>query len=95
LEAGHGEEALQVCQRHAGSIHLLLSDVVMPGLIGAPLVERVRALRPAVKVLFMSGYTDDVIGDRGMLGSDVLFLQKPFTPEVLIEKVRDALKSPD
>jgi signal transduction histidine kinase len=94
LEAGCGEEALQVCQRYAGSIHLLLSDVVMPGLIGAPLVERVRALRPAVKVLFMSGYTDDVIGDRGMLGPGVLFLQKPFTPEVLIEKVHEALKSP-
>jgi CheY-like chemotaxis protein len=94
LEAGCGEEALQVCQQHPGSIHLLLSDVVMPGLIGAPLVERVRALRPAVKVLFMSGYTDDVIGDRGMLGPGVLFLQKPFTPEVLIEKVHEALKSP-
>lgn len=93
LEAGHGEEALQVCQQYAGSIHLLLSDVIMPGLIGAPLVERVKALRPSVKVLFMSGYTDDVIGDRGMLGPGVLFLQKPFTPQALIEKIHDVLRS--
>lgn len=93
LEADRGDEALRVCRQHAGPIHLLLSDVVMPGLTGAPLLEQAKALRPDLKVLFMSGYTDDAISQEGVLRSGFSFIQKPFMPATLIQKVRDVLQS--
>jgi len=93
LEADRGEEALRVCRQHAGPIHLLLSDVVMPGLTGAPLSEQAKALRPALKVLFMSGYTDDAISQEGVLRSGFSFIQKPFMPAALLQKIRDVLQT--
>jgi two-component system cell cycle sensor histidine kinase/response regulator CckA len=95
LEAGRGEDALRLCRQHAGPIHLLLTDVVMPGLTGAPLSEQAKALRPDLKVLFMSGYTDDAISQEGVLRSGFSFIQKPFMPAALLQKIRDVLQSPD
>ncbi len=91
IEAREPAEALSVCKQHPEQIHLLLTDVVMPKMNGRQLAERVKALRPTVKVLFMSGYTDDAILRHDVLGSDVAFLQKPFTPDSLTRKVREVL----
>ncbi len=93
LEARHGEEALRVCEREKGAIHLLVSDVVMPGLGGRQLAERLRAVHPEMKVLYLSGYTDDAVVRHGVLEAEVNFLQKPFTPAALAHKVREALDS--
>jgi len=91
LEAAEGMEALRVSQEHASEIHLVLTDVVMPGMGGKVLVSRIRETRPKIKALFISGYTDDAISHHGILDSDVAFLQKPFTLEGLVRKVRDVL----
>ncbi len=93
LEAGDGEEALKVSRAHEDHIHLLLTDVVMPRMSGKVLADRLQALRPETKVLFMSGYTDNAIIRHGTLGPDVNFMQKPFTPELLTQRVRRALDS--
>ncbi|MFC1975367.1 GAF domain-containing protein [Chloroflexota bacterium] len=95
LEAGHGQEALRVSEQYDGPIHLLLTDIVMPGgLGGRELAERLTSLRPETKVLYMSGYTDDTIIHHGVLDSDITFLQKPFSPTVLSRKVREVLDEP-
>jgi len=91
LEAGHGKEALQTLEQHAGSIHLLLTDVVLPGLSGYKLWEQVKALHPASGVLFMSGYADETIRQYGDVDRDFLHIKKPFPPAVLGQKVREAL----
>jgi len=91
LEAQHGEEALQTLEQHAGSIHLLLTDVVMPGVSGYKLWEQVKALQPASGVLFMSGYADETIMQYGDGDRDFLHIKKPFPPAVLGQKVREAL----
>jgi PAS domain S-box-containing protein len=91
LEAGEGTAALETARRHAGPIHLLLTDVVMPGLSGVDLAARVAALRPDTKVLFMSGYTDDATVRHGLAQEGGHFLQKPFTPDALARKLREAL----
>jgi CheY-like chemotaxis protein len=93
LEASDGAEALKLSERLEGPIDLLLTDVVMPGIGGRPLAEMLRAARPAVKVLFLSGYTDDAVMRHGISHSEVAFLQKPFTPATLAAKVREALDS--
>jgi PAS domain S-box-containing protein len=94
LEARNGREALVLCERHEGRIDLVATDVVMPEMNGRMLVERLAAQRPAVRVLFMSGYTDDDMLRRGIVDPRMAFLQKPFTPEVLATKVREVLNSP-
>ena len=92
LEAGYGKEALRVAERHAGPIHLLITDVVMPqGMGGRQVAEAVRALHPEARVLFVSGYTDDAVVRHGILEANTNFLQKPFTPASLTQKVREVL----
>jgi DNA-binding NtrC family response regulator len=90
LEAS-GLEALHLGGEYSGCIHLLLTDVVMPKINGRELAARLTSLRPEIKVLYMSGYTDDVIVDQGILQEDIAFLQKPFTPSSLVQKVRTVL----
>lgn len=90
-EAGNGGEALAVLTKHPEQFHLLLTDVVLPGMAGRELAEHVLRLRPGIKVLFASGYTDDVILQRQLIARDVALLQKPFTAESLSRKVRSVL----
>jgi PAS domain S-box-containing protein len=91
LEAGDGAAAEVLAARHDGPIHLLLTDVVMPGLSGSHLAQRIAALRPAIRVLYMSGYTDDAIVHMDVLAKGIAFLEKPFAPEVLARRVREVL----
>ena len=91
LEAGNGREALLLSEAHRGEIHLLLTDVVMPKINGRELSERIRLLRPGLRILYMSGYTDDAIFRHGILEDGIPFLQKPFSPEALARKVREVL----
>ena len=94
LEARHGSEAEQICREVENPIHLVLTDVVMPGIGGPELVRRLALLKPTVKVLYMSGYTDQTILQHGLLEMSACFLQKPFTPTSLARKVREVLDSP-
>jgi CheY-like chemotaxis protein len=91
LVASHGTEALHICDTFSGNIDLLLTDVVMPGLNGKELVERFLQKRGETKVIYMSGYTGDVIGRHGVLDPGIVFLQKPLIPAVLVRKVREVL----
>jgi two-component system cell cycle sensor histidine kinase/response regulator CckA len=91
LEAANGSEAFVVEKEHPGDIHLLLTDVILPGMNGKMLSERLKALRPNLKVLFTSGYTADVITTRGLLERDLAYLPKPFSPDTLACKVREVL----
>jgi signal transduction histidine kinase/ActR/RegA family two-component response regulator len=91
LEAADGEEALQTCKRYHGRIGLLFTDVVMPKMNGAELAAKVVKLRPDIKVLFMSGYTDDAVVRHGILQDDVHFIQKPVTPKILAQTLRQVL----
>jgi CheY-like chemotaxis protein len=91
LAAHHAGEALLMAERHSGPIHLLLTDVVMPHMGGRELSERVAALRPGMPVLYVSGYTDDEVLRHGVMEEEVAFLQKPFTAESLLDRVRGLL----
>jgi PAS domain S-box-containing protein len=91
LEASQGSEALHVCNQHEGRIDLMVSDVVMPAMRGAELAERARGLQPNMRVLFLSGFTDDAVGHEGMPAARPAFLPKPFTPDTLARKVREVL----
>jgi PAS domain S-box-containing protein len=93
LEAENGADALEVARRFEGDIDLLISDVIMPRVGGRELAERLGAARPAMRVLFVSGFTDDTIARHGVLEEGVAFLQKPFTLETLSQKVREILDS--
>jgi len=93
LEAWDGESAVALAQQHPGPIHLLLTDVVMPGgMSGRTVAERAVALRPGLQVLFMSGYTDDAIVRHGVEYEGTAFIQKPFTPAALTQKLRELLE---
>ena len=91
IEAADGAVAMQIAVAHDKMIHLLLTDVIMPGMNGRELAQRICEIRPNVKVLYMSGYTENVIGHNGMLDDGVSLLQKPFTLRDLKGKVREVL----
>ena len=91
LEARHGIEALLTGTKHLGPIHLLLTDVVMPQMSGPEVAEKLTTVRPELKVLYMSGYPDHPVFSQGGIKRDTAFLQKPFTPNVLAQKVREVL----
>ncbi len=88
LEARHGKEAFFISGRHEGPIHLMVTDVVMPGMSGQELADRLKSSRPDMKVLFLSGYTDEAVVRHGVLKPGTAFLQKPFTPGRLARKAR-------
>jgi CheY-like chemotaxis protein len=94
LQACDPLEAVLMAEQHLGAIHLLLTDVIMPRQSGRALVERLGPLRPEMQVLYMSGYTNEAIVRHGVLDPDTLFIQKPFTPAALANKVRAALDRP-
>ncbi len=94
LTAHHAGEALVVCEKYTASIHLVLTDVIMPQMSGRELADRLADLRPELRVLYMSGYTDDILNDNDALGVDRQLLRKPFTGELLLRKVREVLDQP-
>ena len=91
LLAGNGQEAVDTAAGASGPIHLLLTDVVLPKFSGPVVAERLRAIQPKVKVLYMSGYTDDAISHHGVLEPGIVLLQKPFTPDDLTRRVGEVL----
>ncbi len=91
IEAADGAVAMQIAVAHEGVIHLLLTDVIMPGMNGRELAQRISEIRPNVKVLYMSGYTENVVGHDGTLDAGVRLLQKPFNLRDLKSKVREVL----
>jgi CheY-like chemotaxis protein len=92
LTAAHGPEALRICERHPGPIHALVTDIVMPGMSGRQVAERVLRMRPEVQVLYVSGYTEDAVIHHGIRAAEVPFLTKPFSPRVLAAKVQELLE---
>jgi PAS domain S-box-containing protein len=93
LEAKHGGDALLISKKYQDLIHLMVTDVVMPGMSGRELAENLLATRPEMKVLYISGYTDNTIVHLGVLEPEIHFIQKPFTMEALAKKVREVLDS--
>jgi CheY-like chemotaxis protein len=91
MEAADGINGMKVAESHTGKIDILITDVVMPGMSGRELAQRITAARQTIKVLFLSGYTEDAIIHEGVLEPGTAFLQKPFTLQALARKVRDVL----
>jgi len=91
LEADHGEAALKKSQETSGPIHLLLTDTIMPKMNGKELAQKLKKSRPKMKVIFMSGYPQEVLARQGTLDPDIHLLQKPFTAEELTQKIRQVL----
>ncbi|MGE3705205.1 MAG: response regulator [Vicinamibacterales bacterium] len=94
LEAGNAQEALALAGEGQGTIHVLLTDLVMPGLGGAALATALQMLRPDLRAVYMSGYSDETFVRQGVLAAPFAFLQKPFTPSALLDAVRQALDGP-
>ena len=92
MEAENGEVGLRIAEEHRGPIHMVITDVVMPGMSGRELAKRLTQLRPHTKVLYLSGYTEDAIVHQGVLDSGTAFLQKPFTLQTLSRKVREVMR---
>jgi two-component system, cell cycle sensor histidine kinase and response regulator CckA len=91
LEAANGAEAIELCKHYPATVHLLLSDVIMPQMNGQELAHRLQQARPDIKVLYMSGYTADALGPRALLAADRVLVQKPFKPDSLTRRVRQAI----
>ena len=95
LEAPDAFQALEIAERHKQEVRLLITDVVMPGMGGRALADRLISIRPGIRVLYISGYTDDANIDQGVLQSVVGFLPKPYTRDALASKVRELLGTPE
>jgi DNA-binding NtrC family response regulator len=95
LAFANGEEAVMAVEESTRPIHLLLTDVIMPGMNGKILADKVRILRPGIRVLFTSGYTENAIAHHGVLDEGIRFISKPYAPRSLARKVRDVLDEPD
>jgi DNA-binding response OmpR family regulator len=93
IEAQDGEEALCLWDRHQETIDLIVTDLVMPNISGKELVQRLRLLKPEVKIIYMSGYGSDVLSTAKKFDSDAVFLQKPFRPAELSQAVREVLET--
>src|SRR5207248_859857 len=91
LHTGDAGEAIRLCNRHAGKIDLFITDVVLPSMSGPQVAQRLSVLRPDMKILYISGYPGGNVRDHADGGAG--FLEKPFTPEILVSRVRDALDS--
>lgn len=94
LAASHGEEALAICKGHAGPLHLLLTDVVMPGMNGLELARKVMAMRSETRIIIMSGHVDNAIVLNSALKPTTPFFHKPFSFDELLRKVREVLDTP-
>ncbi|MDR3556939.1 MAG: response regulator [Syntrophobacteraceae bacterium] len=84
-------EALALCEKYSGKIHLLLTDVVMPIMNGKEMAEKIKGIKPGIKTIFMSGYTSNAVANNGLLENATHFLQKPFSLNTLAGKVREVL----
>jgi two-component system cell cycle sensor histidine kinase/response regulator CckA len=94
LDSGDPEEAIRIAGQHQGPLPLLITDVVMPGISGPVLAKKLAAARPETRVLYTSGYADDEVAQHGAIEEDSAFLEKPFTRDALVRKVRELLDSP-
>jgi CheY-like chemotaxis protein len=95
LEASNGADTLMICKEQKEPIHLILTDVVMPKMSGCELAKCISSIRPEIKVLYMSGYTDNAITHNGILEEGMKYIQKPFTMGALVGKVREVLDNKD
>ena len=94
LEAANGRQAKTVVERHKEPIHLILTDVILPGITGRELAEQLIGRMPAAKVLYVSGYPESALANYGIVAGDVEFIQKPYSPDLLAARIREVLGSP-
>jgi CheY-like chemotaxis protein len=95
MDAANGDDALHLCRSWPAPIDLMITDIIMPGITGPEVADQLAALRPGTKVLYISGYPEDLVANQGVLDPGVAYLSKPFTAVALAEKVRGVLNSPD